>query len=291
MRTSIIATIILLIAVNLSAQTDTTFHFKKNKILLTEQNGKLKVQVINNEIDSTENILFEGNYGEDFSSEVVFNFTFDKLRKKDAFQKTNAHSGGISWGFSSLANREWNIANVENAALQYSSYELGFSFGNFVIPMSKNHRFLFFSGTGLRFHRYNADNNTAFRIVDNYVQQVPAAENVFFKTSKLTAWYITVPAMVEYQKKMGDHFLYLQFGVEGGLRFFSASKVKYEDDKKKRKEKIGNKMNMNPISLDAKAVLGYGEIGIYARYGLVPLFRADRGPFVFPVSVGIQWNL
>ena len=291
MRKIVFCIVWVLGVANLQSQTDTTFYFENNRIEVKKQDGDLKVQVVNNETDSAENLLFEGSYGEGFSSEASFNFTFAKLQKRDASRKLDAHWGGISWGFSSLASRDLNIANVENAVLKYSSYELGFNFGNFVVPMSKKHRVMFFTGIGLRFHRFNADNNTAFRIVDNYVRQVPAPEDIFYKTSKLTAWYITVPAMIECQKKVGKSSFYVQFGLEGGLRFFSASKVKYFEDGKKTKDKIGNKMNMNPVTVDAKVLLGYGAIGVYARYGLVSLFRAGRGTVVVPVSVGIQLSM
>lgn len=273
------------------SQTDTTFYFEGNKIEVKKQDGELKVQVINEQIDSAEIVLFEGNYGDDFSSEVGFNFTFAKLEKKNNRRKLHPHYGAFSWGFSSLANRSLNIANVENAKLQFSSFELGFYLGSITVPMSKKHRVMFFTGMGLRFNRYNSDYNTAFRIVDNYVQQVPAPEDVFYKTSKLTAWYLTIPATIEWQKKIGNRCFYIQGGLEGGLRFFSRSKVKIIEEGQKKKEKIGKKMNMNPVTVDARIAFGYGSIGIYARYGLVSLFRAGRGATVVPVSVGIQWNM
>ena len=288
----IIFSIALIVCVaSAQSQTDTTFYFEGNKIEVKKQDGELKVQVINEQVDSVENILFEGIYGDDFSSEVGFNFTFAKLEKKSNRRKLHPHYGGISWGFSSLASRSLDIANVENAKLQFSSYELGFHFGNFVVPMSKKHRVMFFTGLGLRFNRYNSDYNTAFRIVDNYVLQVPAPEDVFYKTSKLTAWYLTVPAMIEWQKKVGSYCFYVHGGLEGGLRFFSRSKAKSIENEHKTKEKIGKKMNMNPVTVDAMIGVGYGPLGIYARYGLVSLFRAGRGATVVPVSVGIQWNM
>ncbi|MDR0368034.1 MAG: hypothetical protein LBH82_02705 [Bacteroidales bacterium] len=271
------------------AQTDTTFYYKENKILVKEQNGELKVQVVNDQADSAETVLFEGSYGEENSSEMNFNFTFGKLQKKKTHKKLYPHWTGIQLGFSSLATRDLHIANEENAALEYSSHEFGFHGGNFVASMSKRRNFMFFTGIGLRFHRYNADNNTVFRIVDNYVCQVAPPNNVFCKTSKLTAWYITVPAMIEWQKKMGGQHFYIQGGLEGGLRFFSCSKAKYIDNGQKTKEK-NKKMNMNPVTLDIVAGFGYGRFGVYARYGLVSLFRAGRGTTIFPVSAGISWN-
>ncbi|MDR1879240.1 MAG: hypothetical protein LBQ64_06730 [Bacteroidales bacterium] len=287
--------IIMLLAVsNVKAQTDTTFYFKDNKIQIREQEGTLKVQVSNEKSDSAETLLFEGTYGEDYSSEASINFTFKKLNmaKKEHKYREYDHNGSLFFGFSNLADRGLNIGGVKDAALQYSSYELGFQCENVRVPLSKQHEWLFYTGIGLRFHRYNADNNTAFRIVDNRTVQTEAEEGTSYKVSKLTAWYLTVPAMIKWQNKTGKHAFYMQAGLEGGLRFFSRSKIKYihEGETDKRKETIGKKMNMNPLTLDAKIGFGYGIIGLYARYGLVRIFRAGRGPDAIPVSVGVVVN-
>ena len=109
MKNSIIIAIIVLLTVNLSGQTDTAFYFKDNKILVKEENGELKVQVINDKIDSAETVLFEGNYGEESSSEVSFNFTFSKLIKKEQQKREKKvmyiHGQGIGVGIDRKSTR------------------------------------------------------------------------------------------------------------------------------------------------------------------------------------------
>ena len=44
---------------------------------------------------------------------------------------------------------------------------------------------------------------------------------------------------------------------------------------------------MNTFRYGLTARVGLGFIRFYANYDLVPLFQKDRGPELYPVSVGI----
>jgi hypothetical protein len=44
---------------------------------------------------------------------------------------------------------------------------------------------------------------------------------------------------------------------------------------------------MQPFRWDAYAGIGWGIINLYATYSLNPLFRENRGPELYPFSVGI----
>lgn len=302
MKKIVFLSMIALMATNISAQIDTVFYFNDSKIEVKKEGEKLTINASNSLLDSAEQLLFEGVYEEGFSSEVMTSFSLKKLiwpdnkSNKPKKRKLYPHDGGLNLGFSSLSSRDLNIGNVEDAILQTSSYEWGFHLGSVSIPLSNKWGWLFFSGIGFRFNQYNADLNTAFRIVDNYTYQVDAPEGVFYKTSKLSNWYLTIPAMFEYQKRLSQRrsskrSFYVQAGFEIGVRLSTVSKVKYIDhENNKIKEKIGRSMNVNPIMVDAKVGIGIGSLGLYVRYGLINFFRAERGADVVPVSAGIVWN-
>lgn len=292
MKKVLLPALAVLLTFQISAQNDTTFYFGNNKIYIEGNDSSFNIKVAKSQMDSSELKLFEGTYGDNYSSEVTSNFTLGKLiQPKKNSRKLRAHDGGIAWGFASLSSRDLYIANTQDAILKPNSYELGFQLGNLSVPISAQHGWLFFTGVGLRFTRYNADLNTAFRIVDHYTRQVPAEEGTFYNVSKLTSWHITIPAMFEWQKRIGKQSFYIQGGVEGAVMFFNRSKAKYTENGKKVKEVIGRQMNVNPITLDVKVGIGYGWIGIYARYGLLRTFRYDRGPDVIPVALGIVIDL
>ena len=235
--------------------------------------------------EAAEEALVTGNY------DIVPNFTFSQFTKVSTKKKFHVHGSGFFAGFSSLSSKDLNIAEVENAVLKYNSYELGWTMFGMDVNLSRKRGWLFFSGLGLRVQQYNSDLNTAFKVVDGRTVQVPAPDSVVYSTSKLTQWYIHIPIVFEYQKKIPKTNFFVQLGVECGLKLSSKSKTMYRNDNnRKTKEKIGSDMNTNPLTVDAKAEIGFGKTAIYARYGLINLFRKGRGPEVIPVAVGVVFH-
>lgn len=275
------------------AQTDTVIQFGNSKVYLKQENGETKVKVTNSNTDSAETMLFEGVYGDTSSKESITSFGFSKMIKSKKNKQLDPHSNNFFFGFSSLTDRNFNIADVENAVLKYNSFEWGWSIFSFELNPSpvKRSGFIFHTCLGIRMHQYNSENNTAFRLVNNYTTQVAAPDNVFYATSKLTNWYVHIPAMIEWQVPIQHTNFYIQTGLECGILLSSKSRIMYYVDDKKTKEKIGSNFNVNPLTLDAKVALGFGNYGIYARYGILQEFRKGKGPVVYPVAVGVVLDL
>ena len=275
----------------LFAQHDTTFYYKEHKIVISNVDDGIKVEVSDSQLDSAERLLFEGTFDKEYSSEVSANFSFQKLiPSKKKKKRLYPHDGGFSIGFTNLSTKDLDIGNVSDAQLKYSSFELAFQLGNVAVPIASRYGWLFFTGVGFRYQQFNSDFNTAFRIVDHYTQQLPK-EGTKYKMSKLATWYLSVPFMIEWQKKIGRKSIYCQFGVETGILLYSKSKVKYMNEMgKKVKENYGRGMNINPITADARVGIGISHFGLYARYGLLNLFRKNRGAEVIPVAMGFVYN-
>ena len=293
MRTSIIATIIVLIAVNLSAQTDTTFYFKKNKILLTEQNGELKVQIINNEIDSTERILFEGNYEEESLSEVSFNFTFSKLIKKENNKKLNSASGqglSLSFGTTTLSPRNLKNKNSVEGAVLSGAFDAGMTVANINMPLSKKDNWFFITHFGVKGYAFSSDNNTSFQVENGKTEQIRAPENIYYSRSNLFVLYLTASPMIEWNITPASQIpLFVQIGTDVGVRILDRSVVTYRENGKAKSETVGKKLNVNPFEASLRAGIGFGDFGIYAKYGLTGLFKQGKGADVIPVSFGFTW--
>lgn len=287
MKNSIIITVLVFLAVNLSAQTDTTFYYKDNKILVKEENGELKVQVINDKIDSAETILFEGNYGDDSSSEVTFNFTFSKFVKNKKKKHLYAHGQGFGFGSVALSTRNFKIDNNEGAVLSHA-WEASWNFFAVNVPFSPKNNWLFATSFGWKANNYYSDNNTAFQIVDGKTVQVPAPENIYYSRSVLGTMHITITPMIEWQSRQE---FFVQAGAEIGIKVYSRSYAYYRENDKKKNEEIDKRLNVNPFDVSLKVGLGYGPIGIYAKYGLTRLFKQGKGADVVPVSFGIIFDL
>ncbi|MDD2621650.1 MAG: hypothetical protein WC142_02865 [Bacteroidales bacterium] len=272
-----------------SAQNDTVIYFGSSKVYLSVDSGQTKVRVTNANTDSAEFMLFEGIYDDSTSKETIASFGFSKLIKSKRSSYIRPHSNNLFLGFSSLADRNLNIADAENAMLKYNSFEWGWTAFTFELtpPKTKQKGILFHAGLGIRMHQYNAENNTAFRLVNHYTTQVAAPDDIVYSTSKLTNWYVHLPALIEWQIPVQHTNFFIQGGLECGIKLSAKSKIMYYVDNKKTKEKIGSDLNVNPLTLDVKLAFGFGSYGLYARYGLLREFRKGRGPEVYPVAVGI----
>ena len=293
MRTSIIATIIVLIAVNLSAQTDTTFHFKKNKILLTEQNGELKVRIINNEIDSTERILFEGSYGEESLSEASFNFTFSKLKKTENTKKLNSASGqglSLSFGTASLSPRNLKNKNSVEGAVLSQAFDVGMTLANINMPLSKKNNWFFITPFGAKFYAFASDNNTSFQVENGKTEQIRAPEDIYYSRSNLFVLYLAASPMIEWNITPESSVpLFVQVGTDVGIRILDRSVVTYRENGKAKSETVGKKLNVNPFEASLRAGIGFGDVSFYVKYGLTELFKQGKGADVIPVSYGFTW--
>ena len=293
MKNSIIITIIVLIAANLSAQTDTTFYFKDNKILVKEENGELKVQVINDKIDSAETVLFEGNYGENQSSEVSFNFTFSKLVKKEPEKSKKkvmyAHGQGVGIGYAALSSRNLKLDNNKDAVLSHA-IETNFNFVSINVPFSQKNNWLFATSFGMKSYQFNSDNNTAFQRENGKTVQIPAPNDIHYSQSYLYIMYLTATPMIEWQKKMSGTNYFIHAGTEIGVKILARSNIYYREKGKKKMKEIDKGLNVNPFDVSLMVGLGMGDVCFYAKYGLTRLFKQGKGADVVPVSFGIVFN-
>jgi len=242
---------------------------------------------------TAEDKLFYGSYEAENDPAIYPVFCFSKFTNKNRTVRFSAHSDGFYAGFSNLATRKLtNIGTVENAELKLSSYELGLTFVGLEAQLSRKYGWLFFTGLGFRVQQYNADRNYAFVNQNDITIQKHPEEGIFYSKSRLVQWYINLPVMFEYQKKIikNTHF-FIQAGVDLGLKLSSKSSVVYRDESNKKiKEKFGKGMNVNPLTVDARVEIGFNDFALYARYGLIDLFRKNRGPEVVPVAAGVIWH-
>ena len=239
---------------------------------------------------TAEDKLFQGAYEVNNERTISPIFCFSKFTPHKKINYS-VHGSGLFAGFSNLASRDLSeIGTVENAELKLSSFEIGLTLFGMDAQLSKKYGWLFFAGLGFRVQQYNADRNYAFKEVDDItVQMRPIEEGRYYSKSRLVQWYMHVPIMLEYQKKISknSHF-FVQAGVELGLKLSSKSSVVYRDDRSKKvREKMGTKMNVNPLTVDAKVEIGFNSFSLYARYGLIDIFRKNRGPEVVPVAAGV----
>jgi len=312
---------------NALCQNDTTYYYKNNAIKISERDGGLQISIQSDSLSaedklfsgnyevenspssspmmvfrngvweasaiSAEDKLFRGSYGIEEGYSVYPEFCFSKFTINKKKNRFFAHGSGLFAGFSNLASRDLSkIGAVENAALKLSSYEIGLTAFGMSVQLSRKYGWLFFAGLGFRVQQYNADFNLGFEEDNNITIQKHPANDIQYLKSRLVQWYLHAPIMFEYQKKLSKRSnFFVQAGVELGLKLSSKSRVVYRDaNDKKVRPFLGKGMNVNPLTVDAKAEIGFNSLALYARYGLIELFRKNRGPEVVPVAAGVIWH-
>jgi len=290
MKKLTILLIFIALVFNAKSQNDTTkFNPSNHTWINIHSNGTMDVYEKPDTL-SAEDKLFRGNYETENDQSVYPVFCFSKLTKSKARNRYYVHGSGLFAGFSNLSTRALtDIGAVENAELKLSSFEIGLTLFGMDAHLSKKYGWLFFAGLGFKVQQYNADRNYAFVEKKDITFQERPEEGRFYSKSRLVQWYMHLPIMVEYQKKLSKrNNFFVQTGVELGLKLSSKSSVVYRDDRnKKTKEKMGRGMNVNPLTADAKVEIGFNNFALYGRYGLIELFRKNRGPEVIPVAAGV----
>ena len=148
------------------------------------------------------------------------------------------------------------------------------------------------TGLGFEFINYYFDGSNSIMkdtVTGAIVSYEPEyADNI--TKSKMNIAYITAPLLLEWQIPAGNGRLHFSAGVIGGLKMWSNTKIKYKDDGTKRKEKNKNDYNLSPLRWGVTARVGYKEVAIFANYYMTSLFKPDRGPELYPFSIGLAFT-
>lgn len=155
-------------------------------------------------------------------------------------------------------------------------------------PIIKNNLGLV-TGVGIGWNNYRFDNQT--RIVHDRAGLEFYEDSLLNITkNKFTVTWINIPLLLEMQssgRRQHERF-HLAGGMILGTRIGTHAKYVYDDNGKKRKEKDYKDFNMNPFRFDVTGRVGWGRVNLFATYSLNSLFKEDKGPELYPFSVGIR---
>ena len=233
-----------------------------------------------NDPDWTNKNKFDWEFDNDWPSD------WDNLSPFGKKKKFRGHWAGIEFGLNNYVDKDYKyVFEGEN-----SNFELdaGRSWGfaiNFIehnLPFGRN--FGLVTGLGTDFNNYHFRNNVMLEEVDNMIVATPTT-GISYDKNKISTWNFTMPLILEIQ--LGKPNFYISGGVVGKVKVRSLSKQKYEQNGGKFEDKKRSDFLMNTFRYGLTARVGLGFIRFYANYDLVPLFQKDRGPELYPVSVGI----
>lgn len=198
-----------------------------------------------------------------------------------------------------------NSLITENESLNESDYKVwGSRFFEWGITMNtrilKNHNLLHAKyGLSLMYNNLRPTDNRYF--VKNGDQTELQTGFTNFDDSRFRNVYLTAPVHLEFDftpkkfDKEGNAYFRthqsLRLGIGGyaGVRVKSKQILKYEEDDQKIKTKQKGDFNTSNFNYGLSAYIGYGQLSLYAKYDLNPLFK-DNAIKQNNVSLGLRFD-
>ena len=225
----------------------------------------------------------------------VYIFGNDNHKKKKNNLKYDGHWGGVELGVNMLMNNNNNLdlpssykfleQNLnKSVGVNLNLFEQNFNLyhGNIGIT----------TGLGISWDNYRFAKDITLRSDTSVIWS--REENIDFKKNKLTACYLNVPLIFEFQThkfdQEGEMNKNFHFGVGGtfGYRIGSHTKQVYEISGKTYKPKVYDQFHLSPFRYGLTARVGWGFINLFANYSLSTLFEKNEGPEMYPLMVGVS---
>ena len=186
----------------------------------------------------------------------------------------------ITPGFTT--DMEWDYSILDLKPLK--SWNFNFNIADVGIAFSRSHIAGLYTGIGLGWNNYSLNNPVRLvkgdqRLLADWVDETVEGR---VKKSKLGVLYVQMPLMIEVRPTRG---FFVAAGVTGGLRVDTWTKIKFSD---RYSEKNHSDYYVNPLKLDAVLRAGSNDLGFYASYNLLPLFRKSYGPEAHTLNIGFS---
>lgn len=259
--------------------------------------------ILDRDVDQTKPLDFNETFNREITDILVkTDSSARNLSSKDAKKwigklkkyprKFNGNWGGIFLGF----NNYLDAHNQLSVPIGYKYLDVKFTrsltFGLNLLEQNINiykQKFGLITGLGFQWNNYFfANNATIFgdsNIVYGGFDMVDANK---YTKSKLTSTFITIPLIFEYQtnNRHNSKSFHINAGAIFGIRLASHTKIKMEENGK-QKHKYYNDFHLNPIRADLTVGIGYGLINLIGTYSVTTLFKENKGPQLYPVSLGL----
>ncbi len=262
----------------------TSVNIKEDFIIVDEINDTVRVKLGNKAISITED-------GNKTTVEIIDEKDFHKHGWRKNPNRFKGHWSGFELGLNNWVDSEGRLAGTkpENRFLDLNtgkSWEFDINFMQFNLPFGKSVGLV--TGMGSKWNNYWFDGNNNIMkdpVTGVIVPRYPPVGISYDKT-KLNTFYLTVPLIFEVHfgtRKNG----FIGVGVIGDLKLCSNSKLRYYEGGSKQREKAKSDFNLSPLRYHLTARAGYRFIRLFANYSMVPMFKSNMGPKVYPVTIGL----
>lgn len=226
------------------------------------------------------------------SKVIVISIEDDTTKKKECEPKDRwNHFTGIDLGINGLLSPANSVdlqKEGEFMDLNYAkSISVAINFMEYYIPVVQE-KIGFSTGLGFEFNSYDLDRDySIFSNKDTTVGIADDSKNI--EKNKFRSTMLNLPIMLETNiGKTAKNSFHLAVGGMASYRLGSKTKQIFSQNGSDYKVKNRTDFNMNPFRFSAVARIGYGDFTLFAAYSLTPLFEKDKGPELYPFTVGLS---
>lgn len=146
------------------------------------------------------------------------------------------------------------------------------------------------TGIGFEWSQYEFANKTKLNADSSYTYGVIDTTNTYsYKKNRFKTTFVDVPLLLEINtSKNPKKAFHVAFGVIGAYRLGSRTRQVAELNGNVLRFIRKDDYNINPFRVNAHASLGYHNFTLYADYALTPLFKTNKGPELYPFTIGIK---
>ena len=264
----------------LKQQQKSTKELEKQQEALERAIEELQKEIENTQ-DEFEN--FDWDDDEDECSDVV-NIEIDNRANFSKRHKSfNGHWEGFEVGLDNWVNNDFKFAlNDENRGFELvpeKSWVFSLNFLELDIPFGEYNGLVTGVGTTWNLYRFREEVILS-EDTDGVIIADPHPGD--YDKNKLMLWYMNVPLLYEFQIPVNRDEVHFSFGVLGSLKLMSKYTTKIDGSKTKDKSDF----QIPGFKYGLTFRVGYKFINLFANYDMTPLFKENRGPELYPVSVG-----
>jgi hypothetical protein len=133
-------------------------------------------------------------------------------------------------------------------------------------------------GLGMDRYKFKNDYTLGYTAGSNDLAMIDPERDV--KKSQLITNYVDMPVEFRYTHNPADpaRSFKLGIGFRTGLLISSFTKLKYEEENEKVKEKIRRDWNLNRYRYGFFGKIGFGNVSLFGYYNSSTLFEKGKGP-------------
>ncbi len=212
---------------------------------------------------------------------ATFSFNVGKKDSSKTIKPSSKFSIGltlarIDLGLSTYTDHGSYTLSPDNSYLEHYTWKSSnFGFEFFQMGYRFNSNFKVYLAAGLDWNHIRLKQNITFQ--KNQPTLTYVTEPINFEKNRFSSRYLRLPLSFELRSnddKKGNKIDFV-FGPEVG--FLLNGKVK-QISKERGKDKFEDDYNLEPFRYGAFARLGYGDVGIYAKYYFNDVFAQGQGP-------------